>query len=40
MISAWHLLWIIPCAALWGCCVAAFMAASGTARRREEGEDE
>ncbi len=36
MISALHLLWIVPCAALWGFSVAALIAASGAASRREE----
>lgn len=40
MISALHLLWIIPCAAMWGFFSAVFVVAAGNARRQEEGEDE
>ena len=40
MNAALHLLWIIPCAALWGFSVAVFAVSAGNARRREEGEDE
>lgn len=36
MISALHLLWIIPCSMLWGFSAAALIAASGAASRREE----
>ncbi len=39
MISALHLLWIVPCSAAYGFFVAAIMAAAGDASRREEDED-
>ncbi len=36
MISAWHLLWIVPSAVAFGIFIAALIAASGAASRREE----